>query len=229
MANLRNNLNTKCGTYTRAEVEAQKYLTGDARALERCVRELDGIAYHLSNKWYLPGWELDDKVQIARIEIVAAIRNWNPSKGRLSTLCTTVINHEFAHIRVGLQRLKRGGTLTGYAPSGQTISLSHDTEDTQNCDIELPSPEDVSAEVLSRGQVQYILSYAPNRYRRILELVAAGLTYAEVGERLGISGQRVAHVLRNMARRLHLAGADEELGVDIHRMAPKHRSRCARN
>jgi len=197
------------------EVEqlVERAQSGDNAAIDRVIRHFEGDIRRIahSGHWYIPGADLEDVEQEARIGLYYAIEQYNPKRGNINFECfalkvcvkraiITAINREN---RRRMDPLNHGVSLstpisTADGDSGQTLD-----ETIPDSDYDLPS--DVMSKHEFDGLDAELRSELTELESRCYELYKEGYTYREIAAELEEWEKTVDNALmrvRNKAKRV---------------------------
>ncbi len=143
------------------------------------------------------GAALDDLIQEGRIGLLVAVEHWrDDSPGEFAAFATVCIRNA---VRAAAKRAR------GLARWGVTRSMDDEDGDrrTLHGAIGEPAAQERRCDV---ARLRQAIAQLPDREREILDAVADGCTYEEIGKRLNLTGARVRQIatatLEAMERRL---------------------------
>lgn len=197
------------------EVEqlVERAQAGDNAAIDRVIRHFEQDIRRIahSGRWYIPGADLEDIEQEARIGLYYAIEQYNPKRGNINFECfalkvcvkraiITAINREN---RRRMDPLNHGVSLstpisTADGDSGQTL-------DETIPDDEYDLPSDVMSKHEFEGLDEELKAELTELESRCYELYKEGYTYREIAAELGEWEKTVDNALmrvRNKAKRV---------------------------
>lgn len=158
---------------------------------DEMVRQHMGLVYSVTNNCSVPqGMERDDLVGVGMTALALALARFDPDRGyRFSTYALSVIRGMVTNYA-----RRMGGSLAArvWRADGEDWPASAmgvvDVED-------VADPADPFAEVEARWELEWLLERLPPRPAAILRLRLLGLSYTEVGARMGVSRQRVMQIV----------------------------------
>lgn len=156
-------------------------LTDSQRSLIEANRE---YAWRLAMRgycWMVQRLGTDEARSAVDAGVVEAARRFDPERGR------AFITYAMFWVRSRLQDAVR-------AIDRQPVALDSERCPEPAADDRPPSVEDIDA----ADRVNALLRVLPERYQAVLRMTLAGMSYREVGERLGCGKERVRQ-LRNKA------------------------------
>lgn len=137
----------------------------------------------------IPGLEPEDIRSVAQAALSRAAHAYNPERGDFTPFANTVIRNALNTLHQ--QQLRRSANLSfeadlavdAFPETDPTTSLVERFADS-SADVILQARRGEARAILGR-----LLATFPERTRRILTWIGEGLSYAEIGTRLGISKQ----------------------------------------
>jgi len=138
----------------------------------------------------IPGVSIDDVRTVAQAALHRAARAFDPTRGAFEAYAARAIRNalnslhqkEARHARQHLPEADLA--LAAFTTTGSTVPSQRLPDEFQDVLSQVRSQE-------SRRVLENLLASLPARTQQILALVAEGHSYAEIGERLGVSKQAV--------------------------------------
>lgn len=163
---------------------------GDRRAADRLIRMHHGFLCLMARRYRIPGYDESDKLQLTRIGLLEAIRDFKPDAGcKLLTLAVHRIRKQF-HLAIMPHRAKKRTAIT--------LSFESPIPDTDIviADI-IAAPEETTEQQYMPVLQQAITTIKRKTDRTILETIAAHLaidetiTLQQIGDQFGMSRERI--------------------------------------
>ena len=178
--------------------------SGDREAEEQLLKQYSDVVKREIRFLFLVGAETEDLAQEAMIGLVKAIRDYSPNRGAaFRTYATRCIRNQIRTAITAAGRQK-------HQPLNTYISIYADsTEEGEKLLSELAVREDsgnpealvLRKEGLEEMEERMQLKLSPLE-RRVAELYLAGLSYAEIAERLGRNERSVNNALTRIRRKI---------------------------
>lgn len=183
---------------------------GDTDAVDELMRAGEPWIRRLTSNHLLPGLELADCEQVARLAYWQSIRRFDlRRKGRLSTFATRRIRGAIVDLhrdQAGLIRLPRRATDRG-EPRPKIMHLSQVvTQNDQGEDVEVLMPVDprepCDREDAARRVYRFLrIVCRDDRERLMVLMYAAGERMKSIGQQMGLSESRVSQLLAEIEHR----------------------------
>ena len=138
----------------------------------------------------IPGMTVDDVRAVAHAALHRAAMAFDPARGAFEVYAARAIRNALnslhqKEVRHARQHLPEADlALASFTTTGSTAPSQQLPDEFQDVLSQVRSQE-------SRRVLENLLATLPARTQQILALVAAGHSYAEIGERLGVSKQAV--------------------------------------
>lgn len=172
---------------------------GDREAREFLIQENIGLVHKWAKRYYryaqtIPALTYDDIFLEGVYGLIKAIEKFKPWKARFSTYATIWIKQS---IRRFIQKEKaqmRGRVYPQVSEEEEEINVIEET---------IPSPEETSSP--NKEELSKRIEYAniPQRSKDILHMYfLEGLSLREIGERVGLSKERVRQLIKEDGRKV---------------------------
>lgn len=172
---------------------------GDREAREFLIQENIGLVHKWAKRYYryaqtIPTLTYDDIFLEGVYGLIKAIEKFKPWKARFSTYATIWIKQS---IRRFIQKEKaqmRGRVYPQVSEEEEEINIIEET---------IPSPEETSSP--NKEELSKRIEYAniPQRSKDILHMYfLEGLSLREIGERVGLSKERVRQLIKEDGRKV---------------------------
>jgi len=176
---------------------------GDAAAMDLLLARMAPLCWWAARQWAIRGLTLDDVVQECRLAVADAVIRWDGHRGAsFVTLATLAVRKRLVTLLNASQTQRRQLVeLTGELGHED----AHDRPGDQRPYIE-PAVESVEDTYLRRevalGLIRDALAGRTPWQRRVVELLAEGLTYEEAAAELGTSPKAVSNARQRVWERL---------------------------
>lgn len=150
-------------------------------------------------QWMDVSLDKDDLTQAAFLQCIENIHLWNPAKGSLGTYLEYVV-------RTGVRRELERAT---WAKHRRPDAIRNDRKIVVSETYEFPVvdsyfKQEQPTQELPEKWITVLNGLKPKE-KRALELLASGLTYAEVGKELGLTRQRIYQLVDKVTPKLGMA------------------------
>lgn len=155
---------------------------------------------YLVARRYFGGWANDEDIlQIGRLGLLKAIRSYNAKTTKLSTYATRCIYNEIAQYLTNINREKR------------KIEYQYSLDEAISADNKLTlhtciadKSTNVEGDICTEIVIQDYVNKLTGRDKEIMQMLVAGDTMTYIGEKLGISRQRVSKVVLSLKEKLKI-------------------------
>jgi len=184
----------------RASIElARRAAAGNADAEETLVTGYSRLVRACARPYFLAGGDSEDLIQEGMLGLLSAVRTFDPQKGvKFATYA------EFC-VRRRIYSAIRSASGNKHTPLNSYISLESPQLDEGNTHSAcfLRDPEDSVIARESAGEVERLLYGALSRFESgVLELFLEGMSYKEMGARLGKSDKSVDNAVQRIRKKL---------------------------
>ena len=175
----------------------------DNEAMEFIIKKYSFIVKKEIRTMYLIGAETEDLYQEGMIGLFKAVRDFEPNKGAVfSTFATLCVKNQVKSAVTAANRKK-------HIPLNQYISIYASSDDSDsNEDLFLDDGEKTNPEkkILAKENKSELLDNIIQRLSkleiRVLNLYLEGLSYTEIGERIGKTEKSVNNALQRIRNKL---------------------------
>ena len=154
---------------------------------------------------------LEDMIQVGNLALLKAIKGFDIERGfRFSTYLTKTIHsdmwkyhHQNRIINLGVQPHDRSPELNAKADAAASVEFFSDMSETFDCKD--PSHEDPCGQLYHKELIDLLKDksqYFSPRIQQVVEYRMAGLSLRKIGERLGLSKERIRQLLADARREL---------------------------
>lgn len=151
-----------------------------------------------------------DAEQELMLELCAAARNYDSSKGKFSTYAVACIKHRIKELKAkgdlwgATRQFKKGEQMyVGFKVTSLNRKMEGNDEELEQIDI-IPSTEiSVEDAVLSNLTFGQFMAQLSDKDRRILEMRLEGYTYQEIADYIGISEAHACRRVKQLVKKLN--------------------------
>ena len=166
--------------------------------VDMIIKENVGLVYMVINKYYASYKEhyFEELEQIGMIALFKATQSYDKSKGKFSTLATTLIKNDlYTFVTNELKRYN--GVADGTCTS---MDMSNGEDEESNL-LNLLQFEEDYTNAQANDIISFILTKDEN-IQTMVKMLVEGYTYAEVGEVIGVSKQRVGQLIKKLRKEI---------------------------